>query len=538
MTDRRVDVVVIGAGMGGLIAASLLAKSGLNVQVLEMDSRPGGYLAGFQRKKFLFDTAIHWLNQCGPGGGVRRILDFVGPGAPATPPLRKIRRYRSETLDYLLTENPDELRDRLISDHPDQAGAITDFFAAARTIGDAFETMTDHMRASETMTFREKGRRGRYMAPVGMRFLKYVKHSTEDGFTKLFPSPALLEMFCSEERLIGCLTQVGWAYTGDYQVPPHGGSQEFAHFLVRALEAFGGAISYRSRVTEIELDGGAVAGVRYREGRTRFTDHAIACKYVLAACDLDAVYDGMLPAGTIDPKLLERLRAADVYHSSVTVSLALDVPPEELGFTEELVFLTRDGIGRLDHNNGDPEQAGISILVPSLRDPSMAPSGTGTMTLMVSAKVDYGDRWKTGPNDERGPGYKAFKKAFADVLIRRVEEALAPGLSERILICDIATPITHLRYTGNRDGSIMAARPSRANMKNKVAGYTTPVKRLYVAGHCAELGGGVPIATRAGSNAALLVLKEEKPEVFRIVADVMDGTRDPTDPIPDWMGSL
>ncbi|HIG75395.1 MAG TPA: hypothetical protein EYQ24_12730, partial [Bacteroidetes bacterium] len=54
---------------------------------------------------FIFDTAIHWLNQCGPDGGVRRILDFVGPGAPPTPPLRKIRRYRSETLDYLLTDD-------------------------------------------------------------------------------------------------------------------------------------------------------------------------------------------------------------------------------------------------------------------------------------------------------------------------------------------------------------------------------------------------------------------------------------------------
>ena len=62
------DVTVIGAGVGGLTAAALLSKAGLSVCVLEMADHSGGYLAGFRRKHFLFDTAIHWLNQCSPGG--------------------------------------------------------------------------------------------------------------------------------------------------------------------------------------------------------------------------------------------------------------------------------------------------------------------------------------------------------------------------------------------------------------------------------------------------------------------------------------
>ena len=60
------DVLVIGSGMGGLSSAALLAKSGLRVCVVEAELRPGGYLAGFRRRDFRFDTAIHWLNQCGP----------------------------------------------------------------------------------------------------------------------------------------------------------------------------------------------------------------------------------------------------------------------------------------------------------------------------------------------------------------------------------------------------------------------------------------------------------------------------------------
>ena len=90
-TPRSCDVTVIGAGVGGLVAAALLARAGLEVCVLEAESRPGGYLAGFKRQGFVFDTAVHWLNQCGPGGMVRRLLDSIGHDAPETPPDRQPR---------------------------------------------------------------------------------------------------------------------------------------------------------------------------------------------------------------------------------------------------------------------------------------------------------------------------------------------------------------------------------------------------------------------------------------------------------------
>lgn len=70
------DVIVIGAGISGLTAAGLLSRAGLSVCVLEMDARPGGYLAGFRRKDFRFDSAIHWLNQLGPDGLVTRVFSM------------------------------------------------------------------------------------------------------------------------------------------------------------------------------------------------------------------------------------------------------------------------------------------------------------------------------------------------------------------------------------------------------------------------------------------------------------------------------
>jgi prolycopene isomerase len=523
------DVVVIGAGMGGLTSAAALAKAGLDVCVLEMDIRPGGYLAGFQRKKFIFDTAIHWLNQCGPGGLVRRVFDYLGPGAPATPNLTSIRRYVGDSFDYLLTDQPDDMRDAFIRDFPSDEVGIRSFFEVARKVGKKFSRICKTSRTPVSMTFREKGR---LMLPTGITGLSMLRYSgaTEKVLPKYFKSAALREVFCSEESFLSCVVPIGWAYEADFQTPPVGGSQAFPHWLCRLLDGWGTVVSYRSRVSQILLDGKRVAGVRFERRHKGETEtHEIRCRYVVASNDLHTLYDKMLPKGSIKPGLLKKIEHADLYDSSVTLSIGLDVPVQDLGFGSELVCLTRDGIPREDHSGADPSKVAISILPPSLRDPSLAPEGKGTLVIYAPSRIEDADRWKTGPGLERGDAYKEYKKQYADVLIDRVVEAVSPDLRDHIEMCDIATPVTHQRYTGNRAGSIMAAKPTGKNIFKGVAQYLTPIDNLILGGHWAEYGGGVPVAVRAGFNSALLVLRRQNPAVFEAMKGLLDGEVEPAD---------
>jgi len=509
------DVVVIGAGVGGLTSAATLAKSGLDVCVVEQDRRPGGYLAGFQRGGFKFDTAIHWLNQCGPGGLVRRVFDYLGPNAPETKPLRRIRRYKSESFDYLLTDHPDDMRDAFVRDFPDDQAGIHAFFRLAMAMGKAVQRLGEGCRSPETMGLLEKGRRSLPSLFVGLGMLRQSRPA-ESRLPRFFKNEALRNVFCSEQNLLSCLVPIGWAYTGDYQMPPEGGSRAFPQWLCRLLREWDATVCYRSSVSRILLDGKRVKGVAV-EGRGE-----IACKHVVAACDLHALYTRMLPAGAIEARRVRRIEEADLYDSSVTLSLCLDAPPAELGFDEELVFLTRDGISRADHVAHDPHKVGLSILAPSLRDPTLAPKGKGTLTVYAAARLEDGDTWMTGPNLERGEAYRKYKREYADVLIERVERALSPGLRGHIELCEIGTPVTHYRYTGNRGGSIMAAKATGKNIRRGVAHYRTPIQNLYLGGQWAEYGGGVPVAVRAGINSALLVLREERPRAFDEVRTLLD----------------
>jgi len=520
------DVVVIGAGISGLTSAAILSKAGLSVCVLEMDVRAGGYLAGFRRNNFRFDSAIHWLNQCGPGGLVTKAFDLIGTDHPRAVPQQRIRRYKGESYDYLLTNNPDELKARLIADFPHEEKGIIKFFNAAKTLGAAFHKHRVIFRSEETMSPWERIKFNAALLRFAVPFIRYIRYSGNEGTIKglrlFFKDKRLQKLFCSETDLLSCLVPIGWAYYGDYQSPPPGGSQAFPEWLCHVIDFYKNPVCYQCKVTRILLENNTSTGVEFEH---RGHLHTVKSKHVIAACDVETLYEKMLPPGTVSNKLISKLRNAKLYSSSVTVSLALDCPVEELGFNEELIFLCNENVKREDHESGDPRLNGISILAPSFRDKSLAPENQGTLTLYSPAFFDYSNHWNTDRDDNgnivRGEEYKKLKRSYADVMINRVEEKLAPGLSKHILYCDVATPITHWRYTGNRNGSMMGAKPGRENMQAKIAHYQTPVTNLLLGGHWSDLGGGVPIAVKSAVNTALLVLKKENKEAFHSVSEYL-----------------
>src|SRR3989338_7018115 len=55
------DVLIIGAGIGGLVCGAYLAKAGLKILLIEKQDKVGGYCTSFQRQGYLFDSAVHSL---------------------------------------------------------------------------------------------------------------------------------------------------------------------------------------------------------------------------------------------------------------------------------------------------------------------------------------------------------------------------------------------------------------------------------------------------------------------------------------------
>ncbi len=68
--EDKYDVVIIGAGIGGLVCGCYLAKAGLKVLIVEQHYKPGGYCTSFERGGYTFDVGVHYLGSCRERDGV------------------------------------------------------------------------------------------------------------------------------------------------------------------------------------------------------------------------------------------------------------------------------------------------------------------------------------------------------------------------------------------------------------------------------------------------------------------------------------
>ncbi|TVQ85298.1 MAG: FAD-dependent oxidoreductase, partial [Bacteroidetes bacterium] len=68
------DIIIIGAGLGGLTAGAKLAKQGKKVLLIEQHDRPGGCATTFTRKDFTFEVGLHEMD--GPGSRDLKVKIF------------------------------------------------------------------------------------------------------------------------------------------------------------------------------------------------------------------------------------------------------------------------------------------------------------------------------------------------------------------------------------------------------------------------------------------------------------------------------
>ncbi|MCB0245032.1 MAG: FAD-dependent oxidoreductase, partial [Anaerolineae bacterium] len=85
------NVVIIGAGIGGLTTAAVLARAGLNVTLLEAHIYPGGCAGTFYHQGYRFDAGATLAGGFYPGGPMDLVARSAGidhwPAHPSNPPM-------------------------------------------------------------------------------------------------------------------------------------------------------------------------------------------------------------------------------------------------------------------------------------------------------------------------------------------------------------------------------------------------------------------------------------------------------------------
>ncbi|HHO76734.1 MAG TPA: NAD(P)/FAD-dependent oxidoreductase [Deltaproteobacteria bacterium] len=438
------DVVVIGAGNGGLASAATLAKKGAKVALLEKHNIPGGCGTSFRRGRFEFEVALHQLSSMGMPdnpGPLRGIFKDLGI-EDQIDWIRIQNLYRvvlPGTVDLILPADKEAAIAKLTELFPSENEAIRAFYDLA--YGVFLQSYSTSMMPESEIT------------PENLPlFFKYALKSSQEVLDEFFTNKDLqlcLNAYWSfmgmpPERLpftilAGCMF-VYMEYKPFYL---KGGSQVISHALAEVVLTSGSDIRYNCEVTRILTEDGKAVGVETADGER------IAAKRVISNISPVHTYVNLLEPGEVPAEALQYLSSYKVGISGFTCFIGLDCPPETVGFKESMNLIYNETdvneafmcASRLEID-GDPMVATCY----TVDDASVSPEGTSLVTL---ACLKYADPWIELPPEQ----YYETKYAQADKLISEIEKHF-PGFRDHIEEMEVATPLTHMRYLNHPGGAI------------------------------------------------------------------------------------
>lgn len=481
------DVIVVGAGVGGLTAAALLAKAGLRVVVVERQDGPGGYAHSFQRGPYTFDPAVHWVGDEGLFDSLLRHLEvrdrcnFLPLGGFYT------AAFPDLTFDAPLGREP------YIAAHarlfPHEAAGFRRFVDTCAQV---------HLEAHQLpprIPLRD-------LDTAALRFpvlFKYLRATVSD----------VLDEYLTDPRLKALCT-APWAYLG---LPPsrlsfqtfaqmlyshidgvfycEGSFQRVADALVFALESRGGTLVLKQQVERILLDEGRAVGVELTGNRI------LRAPVIVSNADALQTFEKLVGVEHLPPPFVRALRRLRPSLSGFGVYAAsrLDLRSLAGERTVHQVFSYRSW----DHDEtwartADGQPSALFVTAPSLVDSSVAPPGEHIVVATALMPYDIGTPWAIA------------KDRYTQMLLNEIDR-IFPGFSRELTFVEGAAPPTFESFTLNHRGSIYGWEMAPDQTSSKRPAHVTPIPGLYLAGHWTHPGGGVLRTFVSGIQTASMILE-------------------------------
>jgi len=501
MTLReRYDVIVVGAGLGGMTAASLLAHRGLSVLMIDRQAKPGGACTSFKRKDVVYDVGAAMLYGFSNKGfkpfhflmnELNEPIDMV-----AHPTLA---RMTIENRPLVFWPDVEKFIDELAEIYPEERQGLRAFYHDLYSLYEHIVIQNEVIVPPSEFSRRQLLNS---LLPNPFKMLRMQKLLTTSTLTllkKYFHSDAIIDFYdklCSaycyctaaETPAVLAATMFLDNHIGGVYYPA-GGAQMLPNKIEKAFERDGGETLYGITVDEILIRAGKAYGVRLEDGRE------ILGERIIANATVWNIYGKLVRPEHIPPARLTWAQGLVPTFPSMTIYMTVDREALPEGILPWEVFI---------ENRKEIDSTDLTLYINSLVDETLGPPGQ----MVIMAISPNLCRWPApGDPEYQSAEYYAQKNREVQRMLDQIERHF-PGFRGHIRSLIAGTPATIERYLLKNHGAVGGPKNQLGQEMLKRLHAHSEWKNLYICGDSTVMATGAPATVVSGFGAANRVLRD------------------------------
>jgi len=501
------DAIIIGSGLGGLSCAAGFARQGFKPLVLEKHSVPGGYATTFKRPGgFVFDVSLHSTNVDERDG-----LYNLIPGFPEITDIEFVPHkvlYRAIFPDHDIRvphKDVDGYVKLLIELFPEEKAGVEDLFQTMNGLVSDLNRYQGAGGKADTANFPKE-------FPYLVKCFNSTWGTVQDSHIKTPKLKAVISALWGYfglppsklASLYYILPVMSYLRDGGYY--PIGKSQKISDALVRFIEERGGKVLLRTKAKDILVKDHAAYGIRTADGAEQLG------RVVVSNANAYDTFHTMMDEKEFLKEYLARMDRFTASLSSFQIFLGLKKDlVREVGLTDTEIFYDPGYDVEESYRtalNAEVEKGGFGLTLYDNLYKGYSPEGKNTINIITLQGYDFWKRYEADYFAGEKDAYRAEKERMADILIKKVEETLLPGLSRAVEVREVGTPLTNVRYTANYRGAIYGWDQTLDNAEPRRLPHNTPIRNLYLAGAWTRPGGGYGAVIPSGLQCFAQIMAE------------------------------